>query len=409
MKKALAIALSAAMLATTASAFEVKKDDKQEFPKVKVTGWVQAIYENTVYHEKGQVTASGFSVKDAALMVQGDVWDKTGYRIYLQGNRKNKVSDKSDAFLKTGEACYSARLMDAYVDWKPSPLYSFRAGQYKKQFGLEQGTSPVDLDFIYESQIIRSFLDNNRDQGVMLFGKWTDLNYWLSLHNGASYNLKDKNWAKDVTARAVYALPLPGLRAGASIEYGTADGTTRGLYRRRAGLEANWEWRKLFVRGEFMIGRDDKSISDSLSRTTSRTVTDTIVSWSYDTLTSVWTPTVTTSNRTVTTKSWTKKSMVDQALARGGYLTVGYVVLPRLRVLGRGDLYRNDYAWKLAANGADTAWVKTEARTLIWSLGVDYFLNKSTKVTMNYDIKQEDMALPLVKNNALTAMVQAKF
>lgn len=392
---------------STIHAFEVKKDDKQDFPKVKVTGWVQAIYENTVYHEKGQVTASGFSIKDAALMVQGDAWSQTGFRIYLQGNRRNKVVS-ANIFHKS-YAAYSARLMDAYVDWKPSPLYSFRAGQYKKQFGLEQGTSPVDLDFICESQITRGFLDNNRDQGVMLFGKWTDLNYWLSLHNGASYNLKDKNWAKDVTTRAVYALPVPGLRAGASAEYGTADGAAKGLYRRRAGLEANWECRRLFVRGEFMIGRDDKSISDSLSRTTSRTVTDTLVSWSYDSVGGAWTPEVTFSNRTVTTRTWTRKALVDQALARGGYLTVGYVVLPRLRVLGRGDFYRNDYAWKLAAAGTDTAWVKAEARTMVWSLGADYFLNQAAKLSVNYEIKQEDMALPLAKNNVLTAMVQAKF
>lgn len=390
-------------------AFEVKKDDKSDYPKVKVNGWVQAIYENTVYHEEGRVSASGFSVKDAALQVQGESWDKAGFRIYLQGNRKNKVADKGDAFLKTGDAVYSARLMDAYVDWKPSPMYSFRAGQYKKQFGLEQGTSPVDLDFICESQITRGFLDNNRDQGVMVFGKWTDLNYWLSLHNGASYNLKDRNWAKDVTVRTVYALPVPGLRLGASAEYGTADGTINGLYRRRAGAEANWEWRKLFVRGEFMIGRDDKSISDSLSRTTSRSVTDTLVSWSYDSVGGAWVPTVTFSNRTVTTKTWTKKGMTDRALARGGYLTVGYVVMPNLRLAVRGDLYRNDYAWRLSVAGSDTSWAKTEARTLAWNLGADYFLNKVTKVTVNYDIKQEDMALPLVKNNVLTAMVQTKF
>lgn len=404
----MALLLSLTSMAT-ALAFEVKKDDRQDFPKVKVTGWVQAIYENTVWHEKGKVTASGFSAKDAALMVQGDAWAQTGFRIYLQGNRKNKVSDKSDAYLKTGDAVYSAKLMDAYVDWKPSPLYSFRVGQYKKQFGLEQGTSPVDLDFIYESMTTKGFMDNNRDQGLMAYGKWRDLNYWLSLHNGAFYNIKDKNWAKDFTARAVHSLPWPGLKAGGSAEYGTADGSTRGLYRRRAGLEANWEWRKLFVRGEFMIGRDDKTVSDSLSRTTSRTVTDTLVSWSYDSLNAAWVPTVTFNNRTVTAKTWAKKSMVDQALSRGGYLTFGYVVIPKLRLLARGELYRHDYSWKLSVNGADTAWVKAEARTLAWSLGADYFLNKVTKLTVNYDIKQEDMALPLVKNNVLTAMVQAKF
>ena len=397
------------MLAGSALAFEVKTDDKQDFPKVKVTGWVQAIYENTVWHEKGKVTASGFSAKDAALMVQGDAWSHAGFRIYLTGNRRNRVVDAADASLKTGEGVYAVRLLDAYADLKPSPLYSFRVGQYKKQFALEQGTSPSELDFIYETQITRFFMANNRDQGVMLFGKWTDLNYWLSLHNGATYNIKDKNWAKNVSLRTVYAAQVPGLRLGASVEYGTADGAARGLYQRRAGVEANWEWKKMFMRGEFMIGRDDKSVSDSLSLTVRRTVTDTLVSWSYDSLYAAWVPTVTFNNRTVTTKTWAKKGMVDQALSRGAYLTFGYVVIPKLRLLARGELFRNDYSWKLSVNGADTAWVKAEARTLAWNLGADYFLNKVTKLTVNYDIKQEDMALPLVKNNVLSLQAQVKF
>jgi hypothetical protein len=157
-----------------------------------------------------------------------------------------------------------------------------------------------------------------------------------------------------------------------------------------------------------MIGLDDKSASDSLSRNATKSVTDTIRTGYMDTA-SVWHDTTYTRTRSVSYKAWTKKTLVDQALSRSAYLTVGCVVMPKLRLAARADLYRTDYAWKLKASGADTSWVKTEARTVNWTLGADYFLNPNVKVSLNYDIRQEDMALALVKNNVLSLQAQVKF
>ncbi|MCU0606520.1 MAG: hypothetical protein MUF78_03670 [Candidatus Edwardsbacteria bacterium] len=246
----------------------------------------------------------------------------------------------------------------------------------------------------------------------MGYGKWRDLGYWLSLHNGAAYNYKDKNWAKDVIARATY-LALPGLTVGGNVEYGTNDGAGLSLYRRRAGLDAGFEWKKLYARAEWMIGLDDKSVADSLSRTATRNVTDTIRTGYLDTL-GAWHDTTYTRVRSVSYKAWTRKTLVDQVLARGAYLTVGYVVMPKLRVAARADLYRTDYSWKLdtlraSATKVDTLWVVKESRNLNWTLGADYFLNPNAKVTLNYDIRQEDMALAVVKNNVLSLQAQVKF
>ncbi|MCU0606521.1 MAG: hypothetical protein MUF78_03675 [Candidatus Edwardsbacteria bacterium] len=104
--------------AVPALAFEVKKDDKQPYPTVKVSGWIKTTYANTVYHEPGKVTASGVEIKDAALVVGGDAWSQFGYRIYLQGNKRNKV-DSADNFHKSYGA-YAPRLVEAYVDWPSS-------------------------------------------------------------------------------------------------------------------------------------------------------------------------------------------------------------------------------------------------------------------------------------------------
>jgi len=89
-------------------------------------------------------------------------------------------------------------------------------------------------------------------------------------------------------------------------------------------------------------------------------------------------------------------------------------VLPKLRVAARGDLMRGDYSWKLdtlrlSPTRVDTSWTIKESRNLNWTLSADYFLNPNAKLTVNYDIKQEDMALPLVKNNVLSLQAQVKF
>jgi hypothetical protein len=121
-----------------------------------------------------------------------------------------------------------------------------------------------------------------------------------------------------------------------------------------------------------------------------------------------------TRSRTVSSKTWTKKTLIDQALSRGAYVTVGYVVMPKLRVAARADLFRCDNTWKLdtlraSATKVDTMWTIREARTLNWTLGADYFINQNTKVSLNYDIRQEDISLPLVKNNVISLQAQVKF
>jgi hypothetical protein len=399
-------------LAGYAFAFDVKTDDKQEFPKFKVSGWLKVAYQDTVYHDTLVTYPSGFEVKDAAIVVSGDAWSDVAYRIYIQGNRKNKETAKNDTFLSSGYAVYSARLMEAYIDWKPNKLYSFRGGQYKKPFGMENNTAATSWDFINASQITSKFMDNNYDQGLMTYGKWNDLSYWFSVNNGSSYNYKDKNWAKDVIARGVYA-PLAGLVVGGSVDYGTNDAAGKPLYRRRAGLEANYEWGKLFARGEFMIGADDKQLTDSLYKTTTVRTRDTVVVGVYDPGLG-WYDTVYTKADTVKVKKYTRVSSVTEKLMRGAYLTVGYVPIQKLRVSLRGDLYREYTTWKtdtvrISTTELDTVWKRTEGRTTVWTLGADYFLNPNTKVSLNYDIKQEDLAYRPLKNNLLSLQLQAKF
>lgn len=365
MKKAVSLALLM-VLSVTAFALDVKTDDKQEYPKMKISGWLKVTYQDTIYHDTLNTYPSGFEVKEAGITLSGDAWSDVTYRTCFLANRASKVSTST---------VYAAWLLDAYVEWKPSKLYSFRLGQYKRPFGYEQLTGATSLDFINTAQITGKFNSSNRDQGAMVFGAWNDLNYSLSLGNGAPYNEKDANWSKTVVSRVYYAL-LPGMTVGGSAEYGTQNAVGKSLYNRHAGIEVNYEQCGYFVRGEFMIGQDDKSLApDSVLVGT----------------------------------AWVYQSGVDRNLMRGGYLTVGYIPLSKLKVNVRGDVYRENCQWDLVTDGNNAWWDKRESRVAIVNLGADYFMNPNTKLTLNYEIRQEDMALCPVKNNVLMAQFQVKF
>ena len=321
---------------------------------------------DTVYKDSTVTYPSGFEVKDAGLTFSGDAWSDVSYRICLQSNKATKVSTST---------VYAAWLFDAYADWKPSKLYSFRVGQYKRPFGYEQLTSATSLDFINVAQITGKFNSSNREQGIMGFGAWNDLNYFLSVGNGAPYNEKDANASKTVVSKIVYA-PMAGMTVGGSAEYGTQNLVGKSLYNRHAGLEFSWDWNKLFVRSEYMIGLDDKTIA---------------------------------ADSVMVNSAWVKRSGVDMNLMRGAYLTVGYVPMSRLKVNVRADMFRQNYQWDLITDGTNAWWDKNESRVMVYDLGADYFLNPNTKVTLNYEVKQEDMALCPFKNNVLMAQLQVKF
>lgn len=365
MKKIILLALIAA-LAGSASAFEVKTDAKQLYPNFKVTGWIKVTYQDTIYKDSSVTHPSGFEVKDAAITVGGDAWSNVSYKIYWQANRSSKAGDST---------VYAAKLIDAYVEWKPSKLYSFRVGQFKRPFGLEHMASATNYDFVNLAQLSSKFNPSSRDQGVALYGVWNGLNYTLALFNGAPYNEKDKNWAKNMVSR-IYYPAMAGMTVGGAMDYGTQNVKGQSLYNRQAALEFSWDWKKLLVRSEYMVGLNDKSLA---------------------------------ADSVLVGADFVKRSGVDQNLMRGAYLTAGYVPIPRLRVMARADMYRQNYKWDLVTDGTNAWWDKTESRVMIYDLGADYFLNPNTKVTLNYEIRQEDLALRPVKNNLLMAQFQAKF
>jgi hypothetical protein len=167
------------------------------------------------------------------------------------------------------------------------------------------------------------------------------------------------------------------MTVGGSVEYGTQNvAGTKSYYNRHAGLDVSYDWGRLSARGEFMIGLDDK---------------------------------IMTADSVLVGTAFVKRSDPDMNLMRGGYLTVGYVPVSKLKVNVRGDMYRENCLWDLVTDGTITWWSRKESRVMIITLGADYFMNPNTKFSVNFDIKQEDLALRPKKNNVLAAQLQVKF
>ena len=128
------------------------------------------------------------------------------------------------------------RVLDAYADYKPQPLFNVRVGKFKSPIGLERWQSEQDLPFAERG--LATNLVPFRDLGVELYGDVIPqtLEYQVSFTNGtADYgdSNSDTDNAKDVTAR-VFAHPfrnsetaaLQGLGVGFAGSVGNRNGNT---------------------------------------------------------------------------------------------------------------------------------------------------------------------------------------
>jgi phosphate-selective porin OprO/OprP len=127
-------------------------------------------------------------------------------------------------------------LVDAYVDYKPDPLFNVRVGKFKAPIGLERLQSETEILTLERNTVTN--LVPNRDLGIQVSGEIIPqtLEYQLALTNGAADGVNsstDVDGGKDVVAR-IFAHPfsdseiveLQGFGAGIAGSYGQRDGTT---------------------------------------------------------------------------------------------------------------------------------------------------------------------------------------
>ena len=218
--------------------------DKEAPPPVtastrfQLSGYTQMGY---VYSDPGVNT---FLIRRARLSFSGDIIKHLRFRVQL-------------------DATKSPALIDAYVDVDIKPYLAIQGGQFYVPFGLESCYSDMLLDTILRAQVSdflapgRDIGAQGRDIGVQVSGKYSILEYYAGVFNGAGINKVDNNKAKDYDLKLILH-PTKYLAFGGSVyegDYSARDGDAA-VARDRAGLQAALTFSRLALTAEYISGED---------------------------------------------------------------------------------------------------------------------------------------------------------
>jgi len=229
--------------------------NKKSFPLsasrlIQLSGYTQVRY--LFQQQKGQV--DGFDIRRARLDVRGNFTPYFAY--FLQAD-----------FAGT------PKLIDAYAEVKLADYFNITIGQTKIPFSAENMSSDNKMESIDRSQVVEALTargqdvignQNGRDIGVQVGGSFAKIDkrflfdYKIGVFNGAGINVSDKNDNKDIIGRLVVH-PLKGFDFGGSYYTGVGNfgkPTATNQDRNRYGVEANYQFNRFFVRGEFIEGKD---------------------------------------------------------------------------------------------------------------------------------------------------------
>jgi len=229
-------------------AFSSAEEKKDQIPlslsqPFKLNGFAQVHY---VHWDQG---IDSFSVRRARLILGGDVIKNLRYKLQVDVGK-------------------SPILLDANLDWTFRSYLALRAGQFKVPFSQENLASSSDLDIINRSQVEeklcpgRDIGSQGRDIGVMVFGKWSMLEYQVGVFNGSGINRADANDQKDFGGRVIVH-PVNSLSIGAAIYDGRnrPDSETPAVVHdkaHRTGLEFAFIQSGLSLKGEYIFSKDDR-------------------------------------------------------------------------------------------------------------------------------------------------------
>ncbi len=171
-----------------------------------------------------------------------DKFDMRRVRLLLAGN----ITDRFDyKFEYEFQGAASRNLLDAYGDIHLLPQASFRVGQFKEPFGLEQSTKDKDLFFAERS--MGFYLTPQRDLGVMAHASLWDerVNYAVGVFNGDGLDdsiggdVDDLESTVRVTLSPFKGLgqtALKDLQLGGSVSYAPADRNNVDVHVKTTGL-----------------------------------------------------------------------------------------------------------------------------------------------------------------------------
>lgn len=177
-------------------------------------------------------------------------------------------------------------IYEFWGEWAPMKELSFRMGQFKAPYSLENQISLTDLETVFNTRSVSSLIgmgddvqtyqngknNTGRDVGLMLSGSLFTLNnhdfiqYSAGVFQGTGLNTNDKDNSKDFSASLMFQ-PVNGFRVGGSVYFGDATYDISGNNikenatnhtRNRWMLSADYKSDRLYARAEWLHGKDSK-------------------------------------------------------------------------------------------------------------------------------------------------------
>jgi phosphate-selective porin OprO/OprP len=190
-------------------------------------GLLQVDYQYFDYKEKN-ASKDRFDIRRARLSISGQALKYFDYKFQYEF-----------------QGASARNLLDAYVDANVLRPASFRVGQFKEPFGLEQSTDLANYIFTQPSYVY--YLSPPRDVGVMAHSSlWDDrVNYGIGIFNGDGLDdsVGGNEDAPQGTARLVFSpfktksIPLiKNLQFGGSVSYANIDRNNVALDIKTPGL-----------------------------------------------------------------------------------------------------------------------------------------------------------------------------
>lgn len=213
----------------------------------KISGLVNVRYQYSTEANNYLTGKNGFDVRRMYLNATGNVSKEISYKLQV-------------------DLAGTPRVLDAYVEWKPTTFIGLQAGQFKVPYTLENPYSPNTLETADNSQVITAFVtdvdgnkNNGRDIGLSVNGSLfpqTDFNlieYKLGVFNGNVIDALDNNASKDYVG-TLLVNPLKSVTVAASYYSGEYGPEATKYTRNRTAFGARYDDGKLLVRAEYLNG-----------------------------------------------------------------------------------------------------------------------------------------------------------
>lgn len=148
-----------------------------------------------------------FSVLHARAGVYGNVTPDLLFRIYLEFSNLGSLEELYDTTgsLVGVDVKMPLGLLDAFVAWKITEIFSIQAGQYKTPYSDSNLRSPLKMPFIYRP-VTRYATPHIRDIGVKFIWKPSagPLTVESGVFNGSGQNAVDTDRSLNVAGRLVW-------------------------------------------------------------------------------------------------------------------------------------------------------------------------------------------------------------